>query len=64
MTFEIGVVPEEWRSAMIISLYKGKEEGTHCKNCRSISVLYVFGKLHRWVLVGIVRGVTEGLIDN
>ena len=26
MVFENGVVPEDWRSAVIVPLYKGKEE--------------------------------------
>ena len=26
MTFESGVVPENWRSAVIVQLYKGKGE--------------------------------------
>ena len=33
MTFENGVVPEDWRSAVIVPLYKGKGERTECKNC-------------------------------
>ena len=32
MVFESGVVPEDWRSAMIVPLYKGKGERTECKN--------------------------------
>ena len=35
MAFENGVVPEDWRSAVIVPivpLYKGKGEMTECKN--------------------------------
>ena len=32
MAFEIGVVSEDWRSAVIVHLYKGKGEKTECKN--------------------------------
>ena len=32
MDFESGVVPEDWRSAAIVPLYKGKGEKTKCKN--------------------------------
>ena len=28
MTFESGVVPEDWRSAVIVPMYKGKGERT------------------------------------
>ena len=32
MTFESGVVPEDWRSAVIVPMYKGKGERTESKN--------------------------------
>ena len=32
MAFEGGVVPEDWRSAVIVQLYKGKGERAECKN--------------------------------
>ena len=41
MTFESGVVNEEWRSAVIGPLYKGKGERTECKNYRVISFIGV-----------------------
>ena len=34
MTFESDFVPEDWRSAMIIPLCKGKKEKTECTNYR------------------------------
>ena len=34
MSFESDFVPEEWRSAVIFSLYKGKGEKTDCKTYR------------------------------
>ena len=34
MTFDSGVVPEDWRSAVIVPLNKGKGEMTECKNYR------------------------------
>ena len=39
MAFESGGVPEDWRSAVIVPLYKGKEERTECNNYRGISLL-------------------------
>ena len=39
MTFEIGVVFEDWRSAVIVPLFKGKGGRTECKNYRGISFL-------------------------
>ena len=41
MPFESGVVPEYWRSAVIVPWYKGKGERTECKNYRGISLLSV-----------------------
>ena len=64
MTFEIGVVPEDWRSAVIVPLYKGKGERTECKNYRGISLLSVVGKIYAGNLVNRVRRVTGGLIDD
>ena len=31
MVFESGGVPEDWKSAMIVPLYKGKRERTECR---------------------------------
>ena len=44
MAFESGVVPEDWRSAVIVPVYKGKGERTECKNYRGIGMLSVVGK--------------------
>ena len=32
-------MPEDWRSAVNVPLYKGKGEKTECKNYRGISLL-------------------------
>ena len=37
MAFERGVVAEDWRSAVIVPLYKVKGERAECKNYRGIS---------------------------
>ena len=58
MAFENGVVPEDWRSAFIVPLYKSKGERTEFKNYRDISLLYA------GILVDIVCRVTKGLIDD
>ena len=39
MAFESGLVPEDWRSAVIVPLYKAKGERTECKNYRGISFM-------------------------
>ena len=64
MAFESGVVPEDWRSAMIVPLYKGKGEITECSNYRSISLLSVIGKIYAGILLNRVSKVTETLSDD
>ena len=44
MASESGVVLEEWRSAVIVPLYKCKGERSECSNYRAISLLSVVGK--------------------
>ena len=58
MAFESGVVPEDWRSAVIVPLYKGKGERTECSNYRGISLLYMVGKIYSGILVDRVRKLT------
>ena len=64
MTFERGAVPEDWRSAVIFLLYKGKGERSECKNNRGISLLSVVGKIYAGILVDRVCRVTGGLIND
>ena len=51
MALESGVVPEDWRSALIVPLYKGKGESTECKNYRGISLLSIVRKISVGILV-------------
>ena len=64
MVFESGVGPEDWRSVVIVPLYKSKGERSECKNCRGISLLIVVGKIYAEILVDRVSRVTGGLIDE
>ena len=64
MAFERGVVAEDWRSAVIVPLYKVKGERAECKNYRGISQSSVVGKIYAGILVDRVRGMTGGLIDG
>ena len=58
MASESGVVPEDWRSAVIVPLYKGKEERTECKNYRDIRLLSMVKKIYAGILVDRFRRVT------
>ena len=64
MAFESDVVPKDWRSPVIVPLYKGKGEKSEYKNYRGISLLSVVRKIHVEILVERVQRVTEGLIDD
>ena len=44
MAFENGVVPEDWRYAVIVPLYKDKGQRNECKNYRGSSLLRAVGK--------------------
>jgi hypothetical protein len=59
-----GIVPRDWRRAVIVPLYKGKGEKGNCRNYRGISLLSVVGKVYAGILVERVRRVTEGLIGE
>ena len=64
MAFENGIVPEDWRSAVIVPLYNGKVERNECKNYKGINLLSVVGKICAEILVNRFRRVTGGLIDD
>ena len=50
-------MPKDWISAVIIPLYKGKEDMTNCSNYTGISLLSVVEKIYAGVLVDRVRKV-------
>ena len=64
MAFENGIIPEDWRSAVIAPLYKDKGERTECKNYGGISLLTVVGKIYVGILVDRVCRMTGSLIDD
>ena len=53
-------VSEDWRSTVIVPMYKGKKERNECNNYRGISFLSVVEKIYAGIL--IVRRVTGDLI--
>ena len=56
--FESGGVPENWRSAVIVPLYKGKRERNECNNYRGIGLLRVVRK-YTGILVYKAHRVTK-----
>ena len=51
VSFDMEVVPMDWRGACIVPLYKGKGDKCECSNSRGISLLSVVGKLYGRVLI-------------
>ena len=45
LSFDMGVVPTDWRGACIVPLYKGKDDKCECSNSRGITFLSVVGML-------------------
>ena len=64
LSFDMGVVPMDWRGACIVPLYKGKNDKGECSNSRGISLLSVVGKLFGRVLIKRVRAGTECAIGE
>lgn len=62
--FEKGVVPEDWKKAVIVPLYKGKGAKGDCKNYRGISLLSIVGKVYGMILVDRMRRITDGMIGD
>ena len=50
-SFDMGVVPMDWRGACTVPLYKGKGDKCECSNSRGIRLLSVVGKLYGRVLI-------------
>ena len=56
---EEGNVPDDWKKACVVPLYKGKGERSVCSNYRGISLLSVVGKVYGRVLIERVKACTE-----
>ena len=51
MDFESSMVLVDWRSGVIVPLYKSKEERTECRSYNGISLLNVVVKIYAWILI-------------
>ena len=49
--WEKGTLPQDLRDAIIVSLYKNKEEKSDCSNYRGITLLSLAGKIMARVLL-------------
>ena len=56
---ESGVLPEDWKAACIVPVYKGKGDRRDCANYRGISILSIPGKIYGRVLINRVIESTK-----
>ena len=61
ISFENGGVLGDWKSAVILPLYKSKGERTVYKNYRDISLLNMVGKIYAGILVDRIHRGTGDL---
>ena len=64
LSFNMGIVPMDWRGACIVPMYKGKGDKCECSNSRGISLLSAVGKLFGRVLIKRVWAGTEFAIGE
>ena len=64
ISFDMEVVPMDWRVACIVPLYKVKGDKCECSNLRGIRFFGVVGKLYGRVLIKRVRAGTECAIGE
>ena len=53
--WESGLIPQEWKDAIILPVYKGKGSRTSCNSYRPISLLSVPGKVFVIVLISRIK---------
>ncbi len=59
-----GEVPDDWKKAIIVPLYKGKGSRSECSSYRAISLLSIPGKVYGRVLTERLMEVTEGKVSE
>ena len=64
LAWEEGRFPEDWKSGIIVPLYKGKGEREVCGNHRGICLLSVIGKIYGRILTDRVRYIMEELVGE
>ena len=55
IAFENGLIPEDWRSTVIVLLYKDKGEMNECENYKGIYMFSVVEKIYAKVLLERVQ---------
>ncbi len=55
-----GKVPDDWKKAIIVPLYKGKGSRSECSSYRGVSLLSVPGKVYGRILTDRLMEVRRG----
>ncbi len=64
LAWEEGKVPEDWKSGIVVPLYKGKGEREVCGNHRGICLLSIVGKIYSRIVIDRVRNITGKLVGE
>ncbi len=64
LAWEQSKVPEDWRKATIMLLFKGKGNKEGCKSYRGISLLSVPGKIYGRILNERMMKITEKIVGD
>ncbi len=64
LAWEQSKVPEDWRKAIIVPLYKGKCNRDECNNYRGISLLSVPGKIYGRILNERIMKITDKSVGD
>ncbi len=59
-----GEVPDDWKKAVTVPLYKGKGSRSECGSYRGISLLSVPEKVYERILTERLMEVTEGKVSK
>ena len=62
--YEDGRVPEDWRKACIVPIYKGKGCKMECRNYRGISLLSIPGKIYGRIIIQRIMRATEEMVGE
>ena len=63
---EPGVVPEDWKTAYIVPIYKGKDDRRKCANYKGISIyLSIPGNIYERVLISrVIESTIEQVAED
>ncbi len=64
LAWEQSEVPEDWRKAIIVPLYKGKGNREECNNYRGISLLRVPDKIYGRILNERLMKITDKSVGD